>query len=316
MKRVLVTGSSGFVGRELCRLLGQTGYHVRAALRSEAALPQGAAEKAVVGSIGPSTDWSRALHEVDAVVHCAAVAHILHPRAGTDPYVEVNALGTERLLAQAAVQRVGRFVYLSSIKVNGEESGPRAYQATDVPQPRDAYAISKLRGEQATLQAAIDTVVVRSPMVYGPGVRANFLRLLRWVDAQRPLPLGAIDNRRSLVNLWNLCSLLMHVIEDPRAVHGTWLVSDDEDLSTPELIRRLAAAMQRRARLLPVPASLLRLAGILTGRRAEIDRLCGSLTVDIVRTRTLLGWSPPVSLDAGLERTVRWYLAADRSRGR
>lgn len=313
MKRVLVTGSSGFVGRELCRALDHAGYRVRAALRTDAALPAGAAEKVVVGSIGPSTDWSAALRETDVVVHCAAVAHILRPRASTDPYVEVNALGTERLVEQAAAQRGRRFVYLSSIKVNGEENGARAYLPSDVPRPRDAYGRSKLLGEQATLKAGIDAVVIRSPMVYGPGVRANFLRLLRWVDAGRPLPLGAIDNRRSLVSLWNLCSLLVHAVEHPHAVGGTWLVSDGEDLSTPELVRRLATAMQRRAHLFAVPTSWLRLAGTLVGKRAEIDRLCGSLTVDITGTRAGLGWSPPLRVDAGLERTVQWYLATGRS---
>jgi UDP-4-keto-D-QuiNAc 4-reductase len=314
--RVLVTGSSGFVGTELCRSLGQAGYLVRAALRTDAPLPHGAQEKAVVGSIGPSTDWSQALRETEVVVHCAAVAHILRPRANIDPYMEVNALGTERLVAQAAAQSVRRFVYLSSIKVNGEETDARAYLPSDVAQPRDAYGKSKLLGERAALRSSIDAVVVRSPMVYGPGVRANFLRLLRWVDAERPLPLGSIDNRRSLVSLWNLCSLLTRVVEHPDAVGRTWLVSDGEDLSTPDLIRRLAAAMQRRARLFPVPPSWLRLAGTLTGRRAEVNRLCGSLTVDIARTRDVLQWSPPLSVGAGIERTVRWYLSAGRGNGR
>jgi UDP-glucose 4-epimerase len=158
----------------------------------------------------------------------------------------------------------------------------------------------------------MEAVIVRLPLVYGPGVRANFLRLMRWVDKQRPLPLGAIRNRRSLVSIWNLCDLLVNILQNPAATHGTWMVSDANDLSTPELIRRIAAAMHRRARLLPVPVTLLRAVGSLTGRTGEVRRLCGSLAVDISQTRAVLGWSPPMSVDEGLSRTVAWYLAEGR----
>jgi UDP-glucose 4-epimerase len=153
----------------------------------------------------------------------------------------------------------------------------------------------------------METVVVRSPLVYGPNVRANFLRLMRWVDKERPLPLGAVENSRSLVSIWNLCDLLLHVSKHSAAPGRTWMVSDGEDLSTPELIRRIGAAMDRRVRLLPVPPGLLRLAGGLLGRRAEIARLCGSLAVDITQTRRELEWSPPITVDEAIARTVEWY---------
>jgi len=158
----------------------------------------------------------------------------------------------------------------------------------------------------------MEAVLVRPPLVYGPGVRANFYRLMCWIDKQRPLPLGAIHNRRSLVSIWNLCDLLVNILENPAATHGTWMVSDANDLSTPELIRRIAAAMHRRARLLRVPMTLLRVAASLSGRTGEVRRLCGSLPVDISQTRAVLGWSPPMSVDEGLSRTVASYLAEGR----
>ena len=161
--------------------------------------------------------------------------------------------------------------------------------------------------------SAMRTVVVRAPLVYGPEVKGNFLRLLRWVDEARLLPLGAVQNRRSLVSVWTLCDLLVHLLEHPAAVNRTWMVSDGEDLSAPELVRRLAQALDRPARLLSIPPELLRLAGKLLGRGAEVQRLCDSLTVDIAPTRELLGWSPPLSVDEALARTVSWYRAAGRA---
>ena len=192
-------------------------------------------------------------------------------------------------LANASAQAgIRRFEYLSSVKVNGEETTDHAYTAYDEPHPQDAYGTSKWLAEKHLMEIAartgMETVIVRSPLVYGPGVRANFLRLLRWVDKEWPLPLGAIENSRSLVSIWNLCDLLVHVLNHPLAPGRTWMVSDGEDLSTPELIRRLGSAMGRRVRLLPVPVGLLRLFGALIGRKAEITRLCGSLTVNIEQT--------------------------------
>jgi nucleoside-diphosphate-sugar epimerase len=291
---------------------------VRGALRADHPTPAGVPEKALVGDIGSTTDWRQALDGVDSVIHLAARAHILHDApANADLYKETNAQGTWRLAEAAAQAEVGRFIYLSSIKVNGEQTMGRAFAATDEPGPQDAYGVSKWLGEQAVRRigaaTGMETVVVRSPLVYGPNVRANFLRLMRWVDKERPLPLGAVENSRSLVSIWNLCDLLLHVSTHSAAPGRTWMVSDGEDLSTPELIRRIGAAMDRRVRLLPVPAGLLQLAGALLGRRAEIGRLCGSLAVDITETRRELDWSPPTTVDEAIARTVEWYSSSRTS---
>jgi nucleoside-diphosphate-sugar epimerase len=317
MTRVLVTGADGFVGNTLCPLLAQAGYVIRAALRTDKPGPAGAAERVVVGDIGGHTDWTQALRDVDMVVHLAARVHVMHDAAdAAGSYRETNAHGTQRLAAEAAHHDVRRFVYLSSVKVNGEETEARAYGAADVPHPLDPYGCSKWQAEQSLAEIAastgMQTLVVRSPLVYGPGVRANFLRLLRWVDRERWLPFGGIHNQRSLVSVWNLCDLLSHLLDSPTASGHTWMVSDGQDISTPDLVRRIASAMGRRARLVPVPAPLLRLAGALLGQKAEVRRLCGSLTVDIAPTRERLGWSPPLSMDEALARTVGWYLSRER----
>jgi nucleoside-diphosphate-sugar epimerase len=235
-------------------------------------------------------------------------------------YLDVNAHATRRLAEAAARAGVQRFLYVSSIKVNGEETLHYPFKPVDPPNPRDDYGLSKCLGEQSLLKVAASTgmrvAIVRPPLVYGPGVRANFLRLLRWVDRGWPLPLGSINNRRSLVSVWNLCDLLRRLLEDPLPGMPTWLVSDGEDLSTPELIRRIAAAMARRANLLPCPPSVLQAAGAVLGRSAEVGRLCGSLVVDVSQTQQQLRWSPPLSVDEALARTVRWYLTDDRTRAR
>jgi nucleoside-diphosphate-sugar epimerase len=270
------------------------------------------AELTPVGEIGARTDWARALEQVDAIVHLGARVHDLDTGPHADErYQEINARGTQRLAAEAARNGVQRLVYLSSVKVNGEDSKDGAYSAADVPRPLDGYGCSKWQGEQYLTETAartgIQAVVVRSPLVYGAGVRANFLRLLRWIDLERFLPLSGIDNRRSLVSVWNLCDLLTCVLAHPAAAGGTWMVSDGEDISTPELVRRIARAMGRSANLFPVPVALLRLAAGLLGKGEVMQRLCASLRVDITPTRERLGWSPPVSMDEALARTVRWY---------
>jgi nucleoside-diphosphate-sugar epimerase len=312
-RRVLVTGATGFVGRFLCRSLREAGYVVRAATRRPGDVISEAGEHVCVGDVGASTDWAVALREVDVVVHAAGRAHVLNDAESPDLYISTNTDGTIHLAKSASRAGVGRIVFLSSIKVNGEETRGRAYAADDSPRPQDAYGTSKWLAEKSLAEVSagtgLEVVIVRPPLVYGPGVKANFLRLLNWVHAGRPLPLGAVDNRRSLVSVWNLCDLLVNVVANEAAAGTTLLVSDAQDLSTPELIRRLAAAMRRPARLIPVPMSLLRVAAYLTGRRRELERLCGSLTVDIEPTRRVLGWSPPLTVDEGLARTVGWYLA-------
>jgi UDP-N-acetyl-alpha-D-quinovosamine dehydrogenase len=317
VKRVLVTGATGFVGQPLCELLAHSGFVVRAALRNDRAVSACIAEKAVVGDIAATTDWRVALDGVDVVLHIAARVHVLNDAgASVQLYSKTNAQGTERLAKASAQAGIRRFVFLSSVKVNGEETTGHAYSPHDEPQPQDVYGTSKWLAEKHVMEVAggtgMEAVIVRSPLVYGPGVRANFLRLLRWVDKEWPLPLGAIKNERSLVSIWNLCDLLALLLEHPLAPGRTWMVSDGEDVSTPELIQRLGRAMNRKVRLLPVPMSLLRLFGRLTRRDAEVARLCGSLLVNIDSTRRELEWVPPIKLDEGLARTVAAYLTARR----
>ena len=309
MTRVLITGASGFIGRILCRVLADAGHSVRAAVRSAAVLP-GASDSTVTGEINERTDWRGALAGIDAVVHLAARVHRLDDSADdAELYAQTNALGTRHLVQQAASSGVSRFVFLSTVKVNGESTGSRPFRADDIPAPQDEYGRSKLAAEYSVHESAasgVMPVIVRAPLTYGPGVRANFLRLLEWVDRERPLPFAAIHNRRSLISVWNLCDLLRCTLEHPRAA-GTWLASDGEDLSTPDLIRGVARALQRRARLLPIPASVLILAGRMCGREAQLRRLCESLTIDASPARDLLGWSAPLSVESGLARTAAWY---------
>lgn len=311
MKRILVTGANGFVGSVLCERLTRSGYAVRAVMREAHSIP--IEDKVVVGDIGAQPDWAAALRDVDCVLHLAARAHRTDDRsADAQSYFEVNELGTMYLAQAAARAGIRRFVLLSSVKVNGERTTQTPFTADDVPRPQGAYSMSKWYGERRVLDAAassaMEAVIVRAPLVYGPGVRANFLRLLQWVDHERPLPLGAVKNRRSLVSIWNLCDLLENVLMNPAAPGRIWMVSDDEDLATPALISCIGRAMQRRVRLLPVPVALLRAVARLTGLGPQIDRLCTSLTVDVGATRAGLGWQPPVTLTDSIERTVRWYL--------
>ena len=312
LPRVLVTGANGFVGRTLCQTLAQSGYLVRAAYRNEQRAAAGHTDSVLMGDINSTTDWTSALAGVEAVIHCAARAHILgdDPR-NADLYLETNARATRQLAQAAARAGVRRLIYLSSVKVNGEETFERGFAAEDTPRPQDPYGTSKWVAEQYLAETAagtsLQTAIVRPPLVYGPGVRANFLRLLRSVEQGRLLPLGAINTRRSLVSVWNLCDLLVSLLNPSTTAGRTWMVSDGEDVSTPDLIRRIGVAMKRPARLIPVPPGLLRAVGTLTGHGAEVRRLCGSLVVDISQTHSQLGWTPPLSLDRGLEQTASAY---------
>lgn len=314
--QVLVTGANGFVGSTLCPMLAAAGYTVRAALRTGTTAPAGVSERVSIGAIGGGTDWSEALNGVELVIHLAARAHALDAGPQLDElFLETNFNGTRRLADDAVRHGVRRFVYLSSVKVNGgERRSP--YGVCDAPRPQDGYGRSKWLAEQCLWETAsrapMQVAVVRAPLAYGAGVRANFLRLLSWVDRGRPLPFGAVHNRRSLVSGWTLCDLLIRLLAHPRAVNRTWMVSDGDDVSTAELVRRIARAMGRRARLWAIPPPLLRAAGGLLGRGAEMRRLCGSLTLDIAPTLELLEWSPPLSMDEALARTVGWYRRAGR----
>ncbi|MGH8510081.1 MAG: UDP-glucose 4-epimerase family protein [Gammaproteobacteria bacterium] len=318
MTTVLVTGATGFVGTEVCRLLLEHGRQVRAALRSPRELPAGM-DPILVGNIGPDTVWSPALTGVDAVVHLAARVQVM-PGTARDPLVEfrrVNTAGTERLAAEAAKAGVRRLVYISTVKVNGEATAGRAFTEDDGPAPEDPYGVSKHEAELALQRVAagtgIEVVVVRPPLVYGAGVGGNLYRILRAIHAGLPLPFGAVDNRRSLVGVSNLADLIRVCLEHPAAAGQTFLVSDGRDLATSELVHLLADGLGRPVRLWSVPMPLFRVLGACLGRRAEVERLCGSLQVSAEKAWRVLGWQAPVPIEEGLRRTAEWFA---RSAGR
>lgn len=308
---ILVTGATGFVGGALVLRLAKEVGAVRAAVRREnVKLPVGV-ESVRVDALKAATDWRHALVGIQVVVHAAARVHVMQDRASV-PLVEfrrVNVQGTLNLARQAAEAGVRRFVFVSSIKVNGEATDPgRPYLAADTPAPLDPYGVSKMEAEQAlrelSAQTGMEVVIVRPPLVYGPGVKANFASMMRWLRRGVPLPLGAIHNARSLVALDNLVDLLVTCIAHPAAAGQVFLVSDGEDVSTTDLLRRTARAMGRTAHLVPIPSAWLEVAASLLGKRNVAQRLCGSLQVDIEKTRQLLGWHPPLTLDQGLKKAV------------
>jgi nucleoside-diphosphate-sugar epimerase len=307
---ILVTGANGFVGRVLCAQLAASGFKVRKAMRAS---DPGDPDAVAVGDIGERTDWRAALAGASCVVHLAARTHVLRETAA-DPFAEyrrINVHGTERLARSAAACGVRRLLFLSSVKVNGERTEERPYTEGDAPRPEDAYGVSKWEAEQALARIAADTglevVVLRPPLVYGPGVKGNFLRLMNLVARGVPLPLGAIANHRSLIYAGNLADAIVRALAAREAAGRTYLLNDGGDVSTPDLVRLLAQSLGVKPRLIPVPLAVLGLAARLVGRRAELARLAGSLQVDSTRIRGELGWRPPLTLAQGLEQTAQWY---------
>ncbi len=315
MTAVLVTGASGFVGRALGAALVSRGHPVRGATRTPEHLP---IPSIAVGNIGPDTDWSAAVTGCEAIVHLAAHVHVLRRKEGlaAGDFHRVNVEGSENLARQAARAGVRRFVFLSSVKVNGEDSAKRAYVESDPVMPVDAYGASKAEAEQRlraiSAETGMEVVIVRPPLVYGPGVMANFLSLLRAVDSGVPLPLASISNLRSLVYVGNLVDALGVCLEHPAAANRTFFVSDDHDVSTPQLIREIAAALGRRPLLFAFPPALLHGAALLAGRAGQVARLTGSLQVNIASIKAALAWQPPFSLQQGLAQTATWYRSLHR----
>lgn len=304
---VLVTGATGFVGQALCAQLSRWGYGVRAAVRKSGAADGMLAQEVLVGGLDDHTDWVVALAGVSAVVHLAARVHVMDDHA-SDPLAEfrrVNVQGTLRLAQQAAQAGVQRFVYISSIKALGEATlAGEPFTEESPTQPSDAYGISKLEAEQGLRDLAektgLEVVIIRPPLIYGPGVKANFAALMRAVQRGVPLPLGAVHNARSLVGLDNLVDFMVTCLAHPKAANQTFMVSDGHDLSTTALIRAMAQAAGVKARLLPVPVWVLKAAAGLLGRGDAVQRLCGNLQVDIEKARHGLGWKPPVTVVEGL----------------
>jgi nucleoside-diphosphate-sugar epimerase len=310
----LVVGASGFVGSHLVRRLHADQRGVRAAIhRSNGGIPRGI--DTVPGSLDPAFDWRPALGGCDTVVHLAARVHIMRDHGGNPlaDYRRTNVDSTLALARQAAEAGVRRFAFLSSVKACGEATAlDHPLREDDLPAPRDPYGISKAEAEAGLRHLAagtgLEVVILRPPLVYGPGVRANFRSMMHWLQRGWPLPLGCIDNRRSLIGIANLIDLITLCLDHPAAAGQTFFASDGEDLSTPDLLRRLAAALGTRARLVPVPTSLLIAAATIAGQAGAAQRLCGSLQVDIAKARTLFGWTPPLSVDDEIVRTARWWL--------
>lgn len=314
MTTFLVTGASGFVGQALCNDLLRRGYAVRGAVRCQTTSLPPMVPATLAGEIGAYTDWSAALVGVETVIHLAARVHVMHESA-TDPLAEfrcVNTAGTEHLARCAAASGVKRMVYVSSIKVNGEQtSDGQKFSEADTPAPLDPYGVSKWEAEQAlyrvSRETGLEVVVVRPPLVYGPGVKGNFAQMLNVVARGIPLPFASLQNQRSLIYLGNLVDALITCATHPSAAGQTYLVSDGEDVSTLDLLRQLAVAMGAPSRLLPCPGLLLRLAGKLAGKSQLVERLLGSLQVDSDKIRRDLNWVPPYSLQQGLQATAEWH---------
>jgi len=310
MSKILVTGANGFVGSSLCENLHLRGLDFAPAVRKASLKGQ-----VSVGDLSPDTDWAEALIGCDAVIHLAARVHVMNDSAN-DPlaaFRAVNLDATLNLARQALSAGVKRFVFVSSIKVNGEETDSVPFTAFDQAAPVDPYGQSKLEAETALKALAqttdLELVIVRPPLVYGPGVRANFRRLMQLVKMGVPLPLGAIHNRRSMVAVDNLVDLLILCSRHPAASGQIFMVSDDHDVGISELLRMLAAAMGKRSVLLPFPSSLIAGTAAVFGKSAVASRLLGSLQVDINHTKATLRWQPPVSMELSLKKTVADYLA-------
>lgn len=316
MQKILVTGANGFVGKMVCADLLARGFEVTAAVRK---VPAGANVNGDglrfvgVGNIDAETDWDAALAGCSGVIHLAARAHILNDEVA-DPlaaFRATNVAGTLQLARSAARAGVARFVFVSSVGVNGSQNA-RPFTESDAPLPAEPYAVSKLEAELA-LQAdaangAMELVIVRPPLVYGPGCPGNFLRLLKLLSTRMPLPFGAMRNKRSFVGVWNLADFLATCLVHDKAAGQVFLISDLEDVTLPDLLRGLARGMGRSAPLFSVPPGWLATLAGMAGKGAMFDKLGGALTVDASRAHTVLGWTPPVSLAEGLQRTGRWYV--------
>lgn len=317
--KILVTGANGFVGSHLCERLLECGHEVVAAVRAQGSAPVGTHE-VLIADIDGSTDWTEALEGVQGVIHLAARVHVMHDRA-KDPLSEfrrVNVEGSTALADAAEIAGVGRFVYLSSIKVNGERTGETPFLARHPAAPLDPYGISKFEAEVALRDIArnsgFDLVVVRAPLVYGPGVGGNFIKMLELTRSGLPLPLGSVRNQRTMASIWNLVDLLEKSMVEFDASGNLILAGDAFSPSTADLLRQIAKSMGRPSRVFLFPVGLLRFAGRVTGRSGLIDRLAGSLKVEAGSSSNGWKWVPPYEFANSIERTVGWYMSKPRTR--
>lgn len=314
---VLITGANGFVGRALCGTVLNWGCKVKALTRSPQVFQDGI-QNVVLADLNIEIPVLEVMQGVDVVIHLAARVHVmkegaLDAEAVLAAYRAVNVEMSLNLARQAALAGVRRFIYLSSIKVNGERTEPgKPFKPDDVPAPEDPYGVSKMEAELALLalskQTGMEVVIIRPPLIYGPGVGANFMAMMRWVAHRVPLPLGAIHNQRSMLALGNLVDFIATCIGHPKASGQIFLVSDGQDVSVTQLLHKLARALKVRLFLLPLPINLIRLVATALGKSAVAQRLCDNLQVDSTKTQALLGWMPPLSLDEGLQITADWYL--------
>ena len=311
--KVLVTGANGFVGRRLCPALAERGLLVRAVSgpgMTKPVFPE-AVEKAFIDNIWALTDWTKYLRDIDVIIHLAARVHVMSRsgRHAISQFRRINAEGTKNLALQAGRAGIKRLVFLSTIKVNGEQTLEKPFSEADPYDPRDAYAASKAEAEEAlrevSASSGLKAVIIRSPLVYGPGVKGNLLRMMQAIKRDLPVPLGNINNRRSLISLDNLVDVLILAATREEALGQTFVVSDGEDFSTTDLAKMMAAAMGKKGRLISCPSGLLRLASRLAPRlKPDIDRLTGSLVIDSSKFRNTLGWTPPQKSRQGIEMMV------------
>ena len=322
MKKIFITGANGFIGKSLCQTLSKLNRSVVGTVRSKNSfLTLPGVKFVLVKDNSFQTNLSQTLEDCEYIIHCAGKAHVMNKKDKLDDYNLVNTEFTKNLAIQAAKAGVKRLVFLSSVKVNGESTDEvsdnivvkyqknKVFTHSHLPKPEDPYSISKFEAEKllwkVSIKTGLEVTVVRMPLVYGSGVKGNLERLIKFVKSGLPLPLGRVQNQRSMIGIDNLVDLLIRCIEHPDAAGKTFLVSDGEDLSTPDLINHIASSMGRRARLFDVPIFLLKIAGCVLGKKKEIDRLIGSLKIDNSYTREVLNWTPPVSVTEGIRRMIQ-----------
>ena len=315
MNKILLTGRTGFIGAELFKQLKLKKYFIHTSSRSSLEEEIERVKNFKINQIDNSTNWSEALKDVDCIIHCAGIANETNKynRNDFDNYCQINVEGTRNLAYQAAAKGVKRFIFISSIKVNGEKTEEfLSFKNNDIPNPQSIYSISKWEAEKSlhaiSKQTGLEIVIIRAPMVYGPGVKGNFLRLLYLIDKGLPLPLGGINNLRSFISLDNLVNLIICCINHPKAAGQTFLVSDGEDISTPDLLRKLSKFMKKSSRVFTIPLSLIQLICRVFGKSSKVEKLLSSLQIDSFHAYRVLECYPVISLDEGLEKTANWYL--------